>query len=254
MILIDLFVWFFYQPLLNILVGSYDLLDLVTPGKADMGVAVIIFTIVFRVLWLPISFASDRSEKEKREISENVAAIKKEFSNNPVREKQEIKKLLRSKSSPVIASAFDLFFQVLIALMLYRMFSTGLAGADFHLLYKVIPQPDKPFNLIFLGRFDLSKSNLFLNFLQSIFILTAEVLAAISSPFPTTRQDLMTIIFLPIISFFIFMFLPAGKKLFIITTLGFSIVLMLVKLFIFVYHSLGSTLNNFTLRRVKKAS
>ena len=149
------------------------------------------------------------------------------------------------------ASAFDLIFQILVALMLYRMFSTGLEGADFHLLYKFIPQPKEPFNLVFLGKYDLSQPSIFLNFLQSLFLFLAEVLSAISSPFPLTRRDLSTIFFLPVLSFFFFMFMPAGKKLFIISTLGFSIIMMLAKLIIFLYHDLGKKLRNFALNKAQ---
>lgn len=251
MFLLNIFTVLVYQPLFNLLVATYDILALIPGVTPDMGVAVIIFTIIFRILWLPISFASDRSEKEKREITAKVELIKKNYANNPARERQEIKKLLTSHKGPVVASALDLFFQVLVAIMLYRMFSTGLEGADFNLLYKFIPQPTEPFNLMFLGIFDLSRTNTFLNLLQSLFILIAEVLAAWSSPFPTTRNEMFTIILLPILSFFFFMFMPAGKKLFIITTLGFSIILMLVKQSVFLYHSLSNTLENFALKGAK---
>jgi len=252
MFLVDIFITFFYQPLLNLLVLIYNGLVYAFPQKADMGMAVIIFTVAFRLLWMPISLASDRSEKEKREIAERVKEIRKQYAHDPVSQKKEIRNLFKSRTGPVTASAIDLFFQILVALMLYRMFSKGLGGDDFHLLYKFIPQSKEPFNLVFLGKYDLTHPSMFLNFLQSIFILTAEVLGAISSPFPLTRRDLSTIFFLPIISFLIFMTLPAGKKLFIITTLGFSIMLMLVKLVIFLYHNLGAKLNNFALSKVNK--
>lgn len=251
MFLVTLFVRFFYQPLFNLLVAIYDGLAYVAPQMVDMGIAVVIFTIAFRLLWLPISLAADRSEKEKREISDKVEALKKQYSREPGAQKKAIKDLFRSKPGPVAASAFDIIFQILVAIMLYRMFSTGLEGADFHLLYKFIPGPKEPFNLIFLGRYDLSQPNMFLNLLQSLFIFIAEVLWAFSSPFPVMRRDLSTIFFLPILSFFFFMFMPAGKKLFIITTLGFSIVMMLVKLLIFLYHGLGNKLNNFALKKAQ---
>jgi len=245
MFIFDIFNLLFYQPLFNLLVATYNIMDLATRGHADMGVAVIAFTIIFRLLWLPISFASDRSEKEKREIADLVQKYKKDYADDPVKQKKEIKNLFRTKRGPVAASAFDLFFQILIAIMLYRMFSTGLEGSDFPLLYKFIPAPTKPFNLMFLGVFDLSQPNVFLNVIQSLFILLAEIIAAWSSPFPQSRSDFMTIVFLPILSYFFFMFMPAGKKLFVIATLGFSIVFMLVKQIVFLYHNLGDRLNTF---------
>lgn len=243
--LLSWFVRFFYQPFFNLLVGIYWLLDQATAGHADMGVAVILFTIAFRILWLPISLSSSRSEKERREIAQKVKQIKAEYKNDPVAEKQEIKKLFRSNRGVMLASGVNIGLQVLIALMLYRIFATGLGGADFHLLYSFMPQTEKPFNLLFMGTYDLSHPNITLNFVQSLFILVAELLSNLTSPFPATRKDVTTAIALPIISFLIFIMLPAGKKLFIITTLGFSIALMLVKQIVFVYHSLSGKFEEF---------
>jgi len=251
MFLINIFVVFIYQPLLNLLVIIYDGLEYAFPQYADMGIAVVVFTIIFRILWLPISLSADRTEREKRKIADEVAEIKNKYSKDPIERKKKIRALFRSHPGPVAASAIDLFFQVLIALMLYRMFSTGLGGSDSNLLYKFLPQPDKPFNLMFLGQFDLTKPSIFLNLLQSLLILVAEIIMSISSPFPITKRDLSTIIFLPIISFFIFIMMPAGKKLFIISTIAFTIVLILVKQLIFLYHSLNRKLDTFTLKTEK---
>ena len=86
-----------------------------------------------------------------------------------------------------------------------------------------MPEYQYPFNLVFLETFDLSKPNAFLNLFQSLTIAAVEVLNIIDSPFPTSQADFFRyIIVLPIASFLLFAFLPAGKKLFIITTLWFS--------------------------------
>lgn len=237
--LLQWFVQFFYRPFFNLLVAIYWLMDQATGGKADMGIAVILFTIAFRVLWLPISLSSDRSEKERWEIADKVKQIRKNYRNDPVGEKQATKALLRSNRGVMIASGFNIGLQVMIALMLYRIFATGLGGADFHLLYSFMPKIEKPFNLLFLGQYDLSHPNMTLNMIQSLTILIAELLTNLISPFPATRKDVTTALALPAISFLIFANLPAGKKLFIITTLCFSILLMLVKQIVFVYHSLS---------------
>ena len=54
-------------------------------------------------------------------------------------------------------------------------------------------------------------------------IFVVEVLSALRSPFPISRKDKALLqIVLPIGSFVIFMFLPSGKKIFMITSLTFS--------------------------------
>jgi len=135
-----------------------------------------------------------------------------------------------------VVSGFNLFFQLLIMLMLYRFFNTGLSGADFHLIYGWMPAAPESFNLTFLNRFDLTKPNVTLNIINALVILVAEGLSGWLSPFPVGRTELMALIVLPLGAFTFFAFMPAGKKLFVITTLLFTVGIMLVKLGKILYH------------------
>ena len=66
--------------------------------------------------------------------------------------------------------------------------------------------------------------------MQSALIFIYETLSSLTSPFPTSRREVIRLqLTLPLISFLIFMNLPAGKKLFVITTLIFSIILTSIK-------------------------
>jgi len=237
-----LFTTLIYQPFFNLLVGIYWILGQIAPAAADMGVAVIVFTIIFRILWLPISFASGRSAKERHEISLKIKEIQQSFSQEPVKLQAEIKKLTRSNRRIIFMSSINLFFQIMVMLMLYRIFTTGLEGADFHLIYSWLPPHPKQFNLTFLGKFDLAHPNWILNWINTGVIFAAELLSSLLSPFPTGRTELMSLFVLPLGAFTFFAYMPAGKKLFVITTLLFSIVLMLAKLVKIVYYESRSRL------------
>lgn len=233
-----LFITYIYQPFFNILVGLYWFVGQVF-GDPDMGVAVILFALVVRIILLPLDFAFDRSESEKLAITEKIKKLQKEYRSDQVRLKLEIKKVIRGNPGPVISETINIVIQVIIILMLYRIFKTGLEGADLHLLYPFMPEVKTPINLLFLERFDLSQTNNTLNFIQSVLIFAIEGLHMFFSPDPTSRRDFLSLaIFLPIFSFLLFMFLPAGKKLFIITSLLFSIGILLIKQALFWYHSL----------------
>lgn len=235
-----LFTSLIYQPFLNLLVAVYLGLDFLTGGNADMGVAVIIFTIALRILLLPLSIASSRTEAERREIEEKVKEINRLFKDNPVRQKKETRNLLKGNRRILISEGINLSIQIAIALMLYRLFAKGLLGADFHLIYPIIPQIKEPLNLVFMDKYDLTHPNLVLNFIQSLTIFTLESLSMLTSPFPVTRRDVIRLqIFLPAVSFIIFAYLPAGKKLFIITTLLFSILLLLTRRGIYFYKKIS---------------
>lgn len=235
----EIYTLIIYQPFLNILVGIYWVLSLAStagtavahPPPADMGVAVIIFTIIVRLLMLPLTFSAERSEKERREIEEKIEEIEKRFSGDPIQKDKEIKKLLQSNKRVVNSSLLDLFIQVIIALMLWRIFAKGLLGEDLHLIYSWMPKVQQPFNLMFLGKYDLTHPHMSLNLLQSILIFILEVINSLASPYKVTRREVVRMQFtLPIFAFLIFMFLPAGKKLFVITALCFSIVYSLLRL------------------------
>jgi membrane protein insertase Oxa1/YidC/SpoIIIJ len=233
-----LFTIYIYQPFLNILVGIYWLLGQLTNGQPDMGVAVIIFSVIVRFIMLPLNLSADRSEKEKREIVEKINKIEDKYKGQPALLKQETKKILKSKPGTLISEGIILTIQIVIILMLYRIFKTGLEGADLHLLYSFLPSVDTPINLIFLNQYDLSIPNTFLNLIQSLLIFVLEMLHMLFSPIKSSRKEFLSLgIFLPVASFIIFALLPAGKKVFIITSLIFSIFLLVIRQAIFWYHS-----------------
>lgn len=225
-----MFEHYIYQPFFNILVGLYFVLGRVSPSLADMGIAVIIFSLVIRFILLPLTFASERSEEEKKKIEEAVAEANRTYSHEPIKLRAEIKRIMRSNFRIVFSTTTDLAVQLIIILMLYRIFTTGLEGTDFHLLYSWMPVPNH-INLMFLGKYDLSKTNPTLNLIQSLMIFVVELLSALRSPYPVSRKNKMLLqLILPLGSYVIFMFLPAGKKVFIITSLVFSAIYNVIKI------------------------
>lgn len=226
--------WFtvlIYQPFFNILLFFYWILDKVTQGHPDMGIAVILLTILIRIILLPLSLAGDKSEVERRAITSRLKELEEIYADDPISYRRERKQLLRTNSKVFIGELVSLAVQVAITLMLWRIFATGLEGADEHLIYSFMPDDiHTPFNLVFLGRFDLAHTSVFLNLLQSFLIFVLETLLIYTSPYPPEKGEVVRLqLVLPVVSFFVFMFLPAGKKVFIITTLIFSIGLALYK-------------------------
>jgi len=226
-----LFTLLIYQPFLNILVFTYWLLGFITDGHPDMGIAVIIFTVIVRFFMLPLSLKAHRTEPERHKIMEDLAQVKKDFAGDPIGYQKARKKLLKTNNRVFFSELVSLVVQVALALMLWQMFKTGLKGADLNLLYSFMPDVETPYNLLFLGKYDLGAPNLILNFIQSLLIFIAETLSLYYSRYRVTRSDVVRMqLFLPVISFIIFMGLPAGKKMFVITSLVFSIVLLIIRI------------------------
>lgn len=232
----NLFTAYIYQPFLNVLVLAYWAVGR-TPLGYDMGIAVILLTLFIRFLLLPMTLMGHRSEKERREIDAQVKAIRAKYPHDPLQLQKAIRSVLRSKPRILLAEGFMFSIQVAISLILLRIFSRGLGGEDLHLIYAWMPDVPQPFNLVFLNRFDLTHPHFVLNLVQSLVIFLLEVVALLTSPYPTTRSEVVRVqLTLPIVSFMIFAFLPAGKKLFVITTLVFSLVVIIVRHLIYLYH------------------
>ncbi|NCQ65817.1 MAG: hypothetical protein COZ34_04130 [Candidatus Pacebacteria bacterium CG_4_10_14_3_um_filter_34_15] len=229
--LINLFTTFIYQPFFNILVGFYWILGLFVDGKPDMGIAVIFLTILIRIILLPLSLNGDKSEVERREISQKIEDIEEKYKNEPIEIEKEKRKVMSTSKKVLFGELINLFIQVAVALMLWKIFKTGLEGEDIHLIYPFMPEFDLPFNLMFLGKYDLSRTNIVLNLIQSSLIFILESISLYTSPYKVSKNDVVRLqLVLPVVSFIIFMGLPAGKKVFVITTLIFSIVLKIYKI------------------------
>lgn len=228
MFIADIFIKYIYQPFFNLLVFTYNMFEIAFPGKADMGIAVIIFTIIFRIILLPLSWASDRSEKEKHEIGLKWEELKKQYSHDPISLKDEKKKIFRVNKIVVTLETFDIFIQVMIIIMLWRIFAVGLEGADMHLLYRGVKEPAH-INLMFLGKYNLAVPNQHINIINSLVLFVVEILNVYFSPYKLSRIELLTPIVLPIGVYFYMSTMPAGKKLFMITTLLFTLGIILTK-------------------------
>ncbi len=231
------FVTYIYQPFFNILVGLYSLTGnfLETP---DMGIAVIFFAVAVRLILLPFDLVSERSDEEKYNISQKVKELKKEYGDNPVALRDQIRVVMRQSPGAIISEMFTVLIQLTIIVVLYRIFSTGLEGEDMHLLYSFMPAVEEPVNLLFLGKYDLSHTNSTLNLIQSIMIALSEYLHLNMSPVKASRREFLSLVVIfPLVCFLVFMFLPSGKKVFIIASLGFTIVMRLVKHLSYLYFS-----------------
>lgn len=225
-----MFVKYFYQPFFNILVGIYWFLGQLSPSLADMGIAVILFSLVIRILLFPLTLLGERSEEEKHQIVSRIKEIQQQYAHDPIKQKELIRQVMHQNKRVVFSTTFNLFVQTSIVLMLYRIFTTGLEGRDFNLLYNFMPHVNHV-NLLFLGKYDLSRPNSHLNLLQSSMIFLVEFLLALRSSNPLERKHIWLMQFiLPVGSYLAFMFLPAGKKLFIITSLMFSAVYHTIRL------------------------
>ncbi len=225
------FVMLIYQPLFNLVVFFYWGVDQVSNGENTIGVAVILLAVVIRILLLPQSLNSIQNERKQIAVLKDIAKLEAEFSADPVELNRRKKELIRSKPSMIFGEIVGLVIQVMIALMLWRMFGTGLTGQDLHLIYPFMPEVEQPFNLIFMG-IPLDQPSFATNFTLMVLLFIMETLSVLASiPGSISRsRAIKAQLLLPIISFIFFSFMPAGKQLFVIVSVIFSIILTFIRL------------------------
>ena len=67
----------FYQPILNFLVFLYN----IVPGH-DIGLAIILMTVAIKLILLPLSKQSIKSQKALQELQPKIDEIKKKYADN----------------------------------------------------------------------------------------------------------------------------------------------------------------------------
>lgn len=154
---------FFYNPLYNALIGILYFLP-----HADVGIAVIILTLLTRLVLFPLSKGAVRTQLKLKEVEPELKAVREKYKNDREKQAQETLAIYRKNKVNPFASFFLLLIQLPLIFALYYIFLRGgLPHVDSSLLYSFVKIP-LGINMHFLGLFDISKP-------QIIFGITAAV-------------------------------------------------------------------------------
>lgn len=145
-----------FNPLYNGLIFLFDIFPWM-----DAGFAVIIFTIIVRLILFPLSKKAIVTQVKMKEIEPELNRIKNQTSD---RQQQALLQmdLYKKKGINPFSSIFLLFLQLPVIYALYYIFArSGLPAVNSTLLYSFIDVPT--INMHFLGIFDIGVNSLFLS-------------------------------------------------------------------------------------------
>lgn len=158
-----------YEPLLNALAFLVS----VIPG-GDLGLAVIILTIIVKIALLPLSHRSIESQAKMNLLTPELNKIKKSGASKEEQAKLTFELYKKNNTNP-FSGCLLLLIQIPIIFALYYVFFKGL-NFDSGLLYSFVHVPDS-MNMHFLGFIDITKKSLILavlagvsQFLQAFFM------------------------------------------------------------------------------------
>lgn len=224
-LLIKFFDVLLYQPLFNSLVLLYNYL----PGH-DFGIAIILLTIIIRIILYPVSVKALNSQKTLQALQPKMQEIQKKHKDNKEQLAKETLELYRREKINPFSGLFLAIIQLPILIALYSVFWKGLNPAELANLYSFVSNPGQ-INSVFLGIVDLSKANLVLAVLAGIFqFFQTKMLTPKSSPGQGKSSDMSQIMqkqmvyFFPFLTVFILMSLPSAIGLYWIVSGIFSII------------------------------
>ena len=121
---------FIFQPLYNGLVGIMVLI----PG-IDVGIAVIIFTIIIRLILFPLSKSALLTQVRMKEVEPEAAKIRTQYANEKQTQALKVMELYKAKKVKPFSGILLLIIQLPILLALISVFYKIIPTIDTHILY-----------------------------------------------------------------------------------------------------------------------
>lgn len=212
----QLFHSFIYQPIFNALVFFYNFI----PGH-DLGISIILLTIVIRLFLYPLSQKQIESQKKMQELQPEIKRVQEKYKNDKERQGKELMNLYKEKKVNPASGCLPLVVQIIFIIALYRALVAGINFSGCKDLYSFVACPEK-IGTSFLGILDLAKPSIVLAVLTAAaqFVQTKMMMGTMrpaasggKSDFTQTMNQQMLYLG-PLLTLFIGARFPAGLPLY----------------------------------------
>ena len=142
-----------YRPILNLLVGLYDVLF------NDLGLAILALTVLVRGLLWPLTHKSLENQKAMLELQPKLKEIQREHKDNKEAQAKAMMALYAEHKISPFSSCLPLLLQLPLFIALYQVLSAGLKSENLNTLYAFLPNPGT-LSTLSLGFLDLSQRSI----------------------------------------------------------------------------------------------
>lgn len=206
----------FYQPVLNVLAFLYN-------HTADLGVAIILLTVVIKLILWPLSKKSIKSQAELQALQPKIDELKKKYGDDKAGLGQATMDLYKEHKINPLSSCLPLLIQLPFLFAVFKVLRVGLSE-DLNLVYYFLTKPEN-IQATSFGFMDLSKPVIYLavlagaaQFIQSKMMLSKQKKANVSQEKPEENMSAimnkqMTYIF-PFMTVIFGLSLPGGLTLY----------------------------------------
>lgn len=222
--MINIFNEFLYRPLFNLLVFFYN-----TVSFSNIGIAIIILTILIKLVFLPLSQKAIKSQKALQDLQPQIKALQEKYKDKKDEQAKALLSFYKENKVNPMSGCFPLLIQLPILLALYRVFLKGFDPASLSILYPFVSNPGS-IDPMFFGLVNLALPSKILavlagisQFWQAKMITPKKNLPGApksSDEYISQAMSKQMLYFLPVFTVFISWNLPAGLALYwVITTL-----------------------------------
>lgn len=142
-----------YQPIFNLLIGIYDILP-----YRDIGIAIILLTIIVRVVLYPFSLKALSSQRNLQQLQPKIKKIQESHKENKEEQAKKLMELYREHGVSPFSGCLPLLIQFPVLIALYQSFLNGLKPGGITGLYPFVPNPGT-IQPLFLSLLDLTKNH-----------------------------------------------------------------------------------------------
>lgn len=151
-----------YKPLYNGLIGLIDVLPFL-----DAGVAVIIFTILVKLVLSPLSKKAIVYQIKMKKLQPQLTELQEKYKHDKQIQAVKVMEFYRKEGVSPFATLLPVIIQLPIIIALYGVFTrSGLPLVNADLLYSFVSNPQ--INVIFLGIFDVTEKSIVIALLAAI--------------------------------------------------------------------------------------
>lgn len=225
----EFFYTILYQPLFNLLFFLYQNFSF-----SDFGIAIVLMTIVIRLILYPLFSKSARDQVIMQKIAPKLQEIQNKHKEDKQKQVEEMMKIYKDHNvNPFSSFVFLLFIQLPILITLFQIFSSSIKEVPAGILYSFV-KFSGTLNTEFLGKIDLTQASVLLVILSAIFQYYQGTLTspksdrAFKNLSAQERMARQMVYIGPILTLVILWKLPAAIALYWLTTTIFSVIQQLI--------------------------
>lgn len=189
----------------------------------NYGIAIILLTVVVRVVMFPLTLKSMKSMKKMQQLAPEMEELRERYKEDPQELNKKTMEMYRERGINPLGGCFPILLQMPIFIALYRMLWNAyeLRGAPFFGWIKDLSEPDRLMQLPFMEGIPFVGSTFgnlnLLPILMALSMLLSQKVAPTSAPATNPQQKMMMNI-MPIFFGFICYNMAAGLNLYIFTS------------------------------------